>query len=334
MPELFTDCVHALDAPGRAERARIMGLEKSAHVHDRYRQELACLQTVETGERSSAKGPLAFPFQAAAWNLQRGLFPEKSARKLADEGAALAMLSEMDNGMARTAQRHPTAEIAAALEMAYAYGVEFLELGLGNEAERPYCTDDFNAKGFHGNALLARTPLESPFMLPLSGPPIWFSDDNDQPRIGARMAIGAKIETTKGPIVVISTHLESHGDVALRERQMADIFDLVDWHFSGMPVLIGGDLNTGNRTGGDPDAETLFDLARDGGYQRHGGPNDRITTRPSLISGTDPQPMKLDWFLSRGLQIAESRVVDALDDEGTPLSDHDLLMCTVSGILA
>ncbi len=334
MPELFTDCVHALDAPGRAERERILGLEKSTHVHDRYRQELSCLQTIETGGGTSATGVLGFPFQAAAWNLQRGLFPEKSAAKLAGEQASLVMLSEMDNGMARTAQRHPTAEIAKALGMTYAYGVEFLELGLGNEAERPYCADDFNAKGFHGNALLAVTALETPFMLPLSGPPIWFSDENDQPRIGARMAIGARIETIGGPIVALSTHLESHGDIEQRERQMADIFDLIDWHFSDLPVLIGGDLNTGNRTGGDPDVETLFDLARDRGYQRHGGPNDRITTRPSLISGPDPQPMKLDWFLSRGLVIGESRVIDALDDDGTPLSDHDLLICTVSGISA
>ncbi|PRX08162.1 UNVERIFIED_ORG: endonuclease/exonuclease/phosphatase family metal-dependent hydrolase [Martelella mediterranea] len=332
MPELFTDCVPALDAPGRAERARISGLEKANHIHDRLQQELGCLHTIETGGRPDRDMPLAFPFTAAAWNLQRGLFPHESASRLAAENAAVVMLSEMDNGMARTAQRHPTAEIAGDLAMAYAYGVEFIELGLGNAAERPFCTDDFNARGFHGNALLARTPLVSPFMLPLSGDPIWFSRDKDQPRIGARMAIGAQIETAQGPLVALSTHLESHGDIALRERQMADIFALVDWHFSGLPVLIGGDLNTVNRSGDDPDVETLFSLAADKGYERHGGPADRMTTRPSLISEQHPKPMKLDWFLSRGLDISESRVIDALDTDGKPLSDHDLLICTVAGV--
>ncbi|WP_429810883.1 hypothetical protein [Ensifer sp. B1-9] len=41
--------------------------------------------------------------------------------------------------------------------------------------------------------------------------------------------------------------------------------------------------------------------------------------------------MKLDWFLSRGLKIGESRIIPSLDQSGRPLSDHDLITSLVEG---
>jgi len=38
--------------------------------------------------------------------------------------------------------------LAADLGMAYAFGVEFLELGLGSDTEREFCTDLQNEKAF------------------------------------------------------------------------------------------------------------------------------------------------------------------------------------------
>ncbi len=156
-----------------------------------------------------ASAPLALPLTVAAWNLERCLFPEASAAKLAATGAGLILLSEMDKGMARTAQRHPTAEIAASPGITYAYGVEFVELGLGSETERGFCSDDFNALGLHGNALMARTGLKRPFLLRLPREGHWFLNGEDQPRLGARVAIGAVVQTEGGPLVAVSTHLES-----------------------------------------------------------------------------------------------------------------------------
>lgn len=331
MRDLIDTGVTALSVPDQAERGHFRDLPKTIAVHEEQQRRLACLNEVEVNGHPLSNGPLAFPFNAIIWNLQRGLFPDESATRIKALDAAVVLLSEMDNGMARTGQRHPTAEIAAALHMHYAYGVEFIELGLGNERERPYCRDDFNEKGFHGNALMASVPLVTPFILKLSGDPIWFLNSPDQPRVGARMAIGAKIETVAGPFVAISVHLESHGDIETRTQQMADIFALADTEFSGLPILIGGDLNTGNRTGGDFERETLFRLAGQKGFQRHGGPLDRITTRNSLISEDNPFPLKLDWFLSRGLEVGETRVEDALDPNGKPLSDHDLVVCSIVG---
>ncbi len=117
-------------------------------------------------------------------------------------------------------------------------GSSFLELGLGSETERGFCSDMVNRLGLHGNALLARAPLTRPFMLRLPGERHWFMAGGDQPRLGERMAIGAVIETTGGPMVAVSTHLESVAHPPAREAQMAAVLDALDQHFPG---AAGGD---------------------------------------------------------------------------------------------
>ncbi len=204
-----------LTALSQAERDAIAALPREVAAHDTHLATLPCMTTVELGGTAST-APLTFPFTVAAWNLERCLFPAASAAKIAATGAQVVLLSEMDNGMARTAQTHTTAEVAAALDMSYAYGVEFIERGLGSETELEFCTDTHNRAGFHGNAILAATPLIRPFLLRLPGQRFWFLSGGDQPRLGERMAIGALVGTEAGPIVMISTHLESNADAAQR----------------------------------------------------------------------------------------------------------------------
>jgi hypothetical protein len=67
------------------------------------------------------------------------------------------------------------------------------------------------------------------------------------------------------------------------------------------------------------------------GFVRHGGPIEQMTTRPSLITRWPHRAMKLDWFLSRGLDISSSAIVSSLDANDRPLSDHDLITCRVDG---
>ncbi|WP_260350168.1 hypothetical protein [Alloyangia mangrovi] len=132
-----------------------------------------------------------------AWNLERCLFPEASAAHAGD--CDLLLLSEMDHGMARTKQRNTTAVMAAEQGMVYAYAVEFLELGLGSPIELQFCDEDRNALGYHGNGLMARSALRAPFALRLWGRRQWFFDD-EQPRLGERIAVGARIETSGGAV--------------------------------------------------------------------------------------------------------------------------------------
>lgn len=327
---MIFETVEQLAVPSLETRASFAEIVRTIAAHDNAMAARPEMNSVEVGGASSYETSLAFPFTAAAWNLERCLFAPESAAHLAETGAPVVLLSEMDSGMARTGQRHPTAEVADTLGMQYAYGIEFIELGLGSDTEREFCEDDFNAKGFHGNALMASVPLGRPFMLRLWGERLWFTD-GEQPRLGERMAIGAVIETEAGPFVAVSTHLESATTAVYRERQVKELIDALDEAFPSLPLLIGGDLNTGNHAGGDFEAEGLFAVSAARGFTRHGGPLDVMTTRPSLITRWPERAMKLDWFLSRGLKIGETRIIPSLDETGRPLSDHDLITCVVEG---
>ncbi len=331
---MIRNTVSAFAVPSQEERESFVSLEKTPAIHAEKLASLDCMNTVRVGGAKAKAETLSFPFTVAAWNLERCLFAEESAAKLRETGAPLVLLSEMDYGMARTEQRDPTDIIAGELGMNYAYGVEFLELSLGSEIERSYCRDDFNENGFHGNALMAAVALKDAFMIRLPGEAVWFNDSNEQPRIGDRCAIGAIVETQAGPMVAVSVHLESVATAAYRERQLAALIDEVEAFAPGLPILIGGDLNTGNHTGGDFSTDTLFAMAEGRGFECHGGPLDQTSTRPSLITRFPDRTMKLDWFITRGLKIGASQLVSSLNGEGKPLSDHDMIVCTIEGFSA
>jgi endonuclease/exonuclease/phosphatase family metal-dependent hydrolase len=331
---MITDTASRLDAVPQDVFRDFAESGRSRDLHENLLHSLPTMNAVEVSGQPSAAGALAFPFTVAAWNLERCLFPEASAAHIAATGASVVLLSEMDDGMARTAQRNTTADVARELSMHYAYGVEFIELGLGSDTEREFCQDDFNARGLHGNSLMSSVALGQPFLIRLWGERIWLNHDPDQLRIGERCAIGAIIETTSGPFVAVSTHLESVATSAYRERQMKDLIDAIEAAFPNLPILIGGDFNTGNHAGGDFEAEGLFAMSAARGFTRHGGPIDQMTTRPSLITRWPERAMKLDWFLSRGLEISTSAIVSSLDGDGRPLSDHDLITCRIERFVA
>lgn len=155
-----------LAGPSQEERDRLAALERTETNHAAALASLCCLQRLEAPVWELG-GPLSFPLTVAAWNLERCYAVEKSAEAIAHERADIALLSEVDNGMARTGQKHTSRDLAEQMGMAYAFGVEFLELELGAEVELEFCTDDFNRHGFHGNALMARTALQSPVMIRL-----------------------------------------------------------------------------------------------------------------------------------------------------------------------
>lgn len=323
---MIREVVTRLPVP-TAAMLSIGDMPRTVAAHDAHAATIPALNLIECGGQAR-ETPLAFPIRVAAWNLERCLFPEASAQAMA--GADIVLLSEMDDGMARTAQRHGTAEIATALGMGYAYAVEFLELGLGSPIERDFCHDTHNDRGFHGNAVLARSSLTQPFAIRLHGHRQWFSDP-EQPRLGERVAVGAVVATNAGPLLTISTHLESACAAPHREAQVAGLINLIDTAFPDLPVLIGGDLNTGNHAEGDWRAEGLFKVARAAGFTIHGGPEDRPTTRPSLLTRFPERAMKLDWFLARGLELGETAICPALAPDGTPLSDHERIETVIRG---
>lgn len=319
-----------LAGPPQDERDRLAALERIEANHAEALAGLSCLQRVEAPV-SELGEPLSFPLTVAAWNLERCYAVEKSGDVLAREGADIALLSEVDNGMARTGQLHTSRELAEQLGMAYAFGVEFLELELGADVELEFCDDDFNVHGFHGNALLAKTALQSPVMIRLESHGHWFTPETPARRIGTRCAIASAVATTEGPLYAVSVHLENRGNAEYREGQIRRLLDAIDQLAGDAPVIIGGDLNTGLADNGDFEKETLFAHAAGRGYERHGGPLDQTTTRPSRVSRNPRGTWKLDWFLARGLVVEESRIVPALAPDGEVLSDHEMVVAKIGG---
>jgi hypothetical protein len=114
--------------PAILEEARRVPLRRAEH--DRLAALLPCLQAIEY-RPPPAPHALTAEIRIAAWNAERCKYQSQSAELLAGTQVDIVLLSELDVGMARSGNRHTVAELAGDLGMGYAFGVEYVELGLG-----------------------------------------------------------------------------------------------------------------------------------------------------------------------------------------------------------
>ena len=107
--------------------------------------------------------------------------------------ADVVVLNEVDFGMRRTDYRNVAADLASALRMNYAYGVEFVEvdpIALGLEKFEELSPEDraklageigvdrARYRGLHGTAILSRFPLENVRLEPFEHQPHdWYRDE-------------------------------------------------------------------------------------------------------------------------------------------------------------
>ena len=324
---------------------------RSAESHAELLAGLALARSVEV--RSPPKpAPLGSIARVVAWNLQRGKYLAASADVLERADADVMLLSELDWGMVRSGQHHTAAELAARLGCGYAYAVEYLELGLGDADECRLHAGCSNRVGYHGNAILSRAPLERPALVRLEASGGWFDGSRGEQRIGGRMAVLATMRLGGGEVVFASVHLESHSDPEVRAEQADALLSGIEAYRPGVPVLVGGDLNTfslGPADIEDPERarrlfedhperlmnpvphEPLFALAAERGYDWEacnvrGEPTQRVAEPWPSHRGE----MKIDWFLSRGLRAADPQVLAAADSAGDALSDHEPIAVVLS----
>ncbi len=330
----MTGLLRELPLVNASQRDAILRAPRTSAAHRTLLRSLPAMNALQAGGQTTLD-VLPAETTVVAWNLERCLFPGASAAHLHPVAPHVVLLSEMDHGMARTAQRHTTEEMAAALGMSYVFGVEFYEMDLGGETERTFCEDDYNARGWHGNAVLSAVPIQEAVLIRLDDHGHWFSAetgaDPGQPRVGGRNAIAAILPGATGPLCFVSTHLESNADGVHRAGQFDRLMDAVDTFAPNLPIVIGGDLNTGNHM--PPhyhwQEEPLFARAEARGYDWSANA-DGFTTRPSLITNHPARQMKLDWICVRGATPSAPGILSSLGTSGHPLSDHDAVHVNIT----
>ncbi|GEO17537.1 endonuclease/exonuclease/phosphatase family protein [Microvirga aerophila] len=332
MVRLTKQIVHTVPAPdeGLLEKARTGAPSRS--VHAEFFEHIEAFHVIE---RRPPSRPAAWPgsFRIAALNAKR-LKNRAAVRSLLDRaGLHAALLSEADAGMARSGNVHTIGELAAPSGEGFLFGVEFMELDLGDAREMRDHHGQRNACGFHGNGIVAALELADPVLIRLEEGGLWFPGRNGaQRRIGGRMALAARMEAAPQPFWLVSVHLESKTDPADRQAQMQTLLRALDRLAPPRDAcVIGGDFNTKALPRDETERqEPLFDDLRAAGFSwRHSnvaGP----TQRTDPAGKPKPPFGKLDWIVVRGLEARNPQVIPVLDQNGDPASDHDLLMADLS----
>ena len=332
------------------ERAELARGPVTRERHAALLEELHGIDAVEVQAPPQSR-PAPDALVIVVWNAERGRFLDGAARLLAGAGADVLLLSELDCGMARSGQRHTARDLAAKLGCGYAYGVEFVELGLGDERERDAHAGEQNARGLHGGAILSPLPLGSPELVRLDRSGRWFDGELGERRVGGRIAVLATVALATGPLELASVHLESHSDPEHRAAQLAQVFDAVERRSPGGVAVVAGDVNTSSlglthlrdrallerALAEDPQRlarpwphEPLFALAEARGYDWRTC-NDLAASTQRRRRPNAQGTLHLDWVFCRGLAAEAPAVLPALDPEiGAPLSDHEALAVRVT----
>ena len=253
------------------------------------------------------------------------------------------LANELDDGCVRSGGKNTTLELAKRLGMNAAFGLEFIELVNGEDS-----------KGFHGNAIFSRWPIKWAKAVRLPEQYNWYFDR--QRRIGGRLAVLAELDVAGTPVGVGAIHLENRTHGPGRRAQLSAVLAEAEAMFPGMPVILGGDLNTNTFDGRDKDAiravagspelqrrcledvadwEECLPAAEEAGYRLL--PDRAAATRRKPLPGGGHLDLRLDWLLVRGLETGESRTVSTRKEDcgfalpgsalaaftGEELSDHN-----------
>jgi endonuclease/exonuclease/phosphatase family metal-dependent hydrolase len=212
---------------------------------------------------NQAKPRLGSFLRVAAWNIECGKCFDGVVEALNSNPllrlADLILLSEVDDGMARSGNRSVAAELGRATRAHAIYGVEYLEL---TSQSPPGDGHLANTSALHGNAILTRYPFENPRLVRL--PRCEKNFESAQKRLGGRLGlvIDVVIDTDRGPaqLLAATTHLDVVNAPRCRQKQMRRLLDYLG-STSGAPAILGGDLNTHTFSRGSR-IHSLSNLAR------------------------------------------------------------------------
>ena len=203
--------------------------------------------------------------------------------------ADVIVLNEVDWGMKRTDYRNVAADLATALRMNYAYGVEFVEvdpIALGTERfeevsdadreklETQIAVDKSRYRGLHGSAILSRFALENVRLQPFENQPHdWYKEEIEsvrpleagkrkagelafrekierEVRRGGRMMLTAEIADQRIPGGRM-TIVATHLEDKTKPKGRRQQLDelLKRINTTNTPVVVAGDMNTSTHDG-------------------------------------------------------------------------------------
>lgn len=256
---------------------------------------------------------------ALVFNMERGVHLEELGDFLLSCPSIrpfdMILANELDDGCVRSGGRDTARELAERLGMNYVYALEFIEL-----------VNQEDPKGFHGNAVFSRWPIRSASVVRMPEQYNWYFDR--QRRIGGRCAVLAELDVAGRRVGVGSIHLENRTHGPGRRAQLDAVLQAAEEQFSGLPVILGGDLNTNTFDGRDKDA--ISQIAASAELQRRcledvaaweeclGAAEARgYTLVPLQPEATRRKPLpwggalelRLDWLLIRGMIPTDSRTI-------------------------
>lgn len=180
---------------------------------------------------------------ALAWNIERGNRFEGIVAALRNHPQLkekdVLLLTELDYGMARSANRFVARDLAEELKLNYAFAPVYIALQKGSGIEAEAAGE--NTKSLHGLAMFSRFPIKNPHTVALpNGKDKMLGKDK---RLGYLRALIADIMHPAGDFRAVTVHLDAHSSRAHRHWQMKIILDHLE-NLPALPTIIGGDWNT------------------------------------------------------------------------------------------
>jgi endonuclease/exonuclease/phosphatase family metal-dependent hydrolase len=325
-------------------------------VPESYEQAFAAMSALHEVELREPATPVSSGETARIvfWNAERLKYLEPSTAMLRASAADALILCELDVGMVRSGNRHTIEDLAKALGSGFVFGVEFVELGLGDLREQRQYYGQTNAAGLHGAGFVSRAKLDHPALVRLETTGRWFDGAFHERRVGGRIAMTAEMVVGGTPVLLVSAHYESHSDPDDRALQTRTMLDAIDVLAPGRPVLIGGDFNTSTfalaqkqdvevieaALADDPHRlvrpepyEPMFEVLQQRGYEWASCNVPLAHTQRMRPDGTPRPPFgRIDWFFSRALKCSAPEVIPATDADGAAISDHDAIAVTIKPV--
>jgi endonuclease/exonuclease/phosphatase family metal-dependent hydrolase len=181
--------------------------------------------------------------KALAWNIERGarfqgiIDALKNHSQLKDKDVLL--LTELDYGMARSANLFVAQDLARELKLNYAFAPCYIALQKGSGVEAN--AEGENKQSLHGLALFSKYPLRNVHAVPL--PNGKDKMRGKEKRLGYLRALVADIEHPNGNFRAVTLHLDAHSSRKHRHLQMKIVLEHLET-LAPSPTVIGGDWNT------------------------------------------------------------------------------------------